>query len=58
MIKIYPKHPVDKMGKFTHFMYGIKWVKETSALGLRFHGFYGCRNDIVLDVFPGDPMTD
>jgi hypothetical protein len=23
----YPKHPVHKMGKFTHFVYGMFWVK-------------------------------
>ena len=24
---IYPKRPVHEMGNFTHFVYGIKWVK-------------------------------
>jgi hypothetical protein len=25
----YPKRPVHKVGKITHFAYGIKWVSRT-----------------------------
>jgi len=27
MVSIYPFYPVHEMGKFTHFVYGMFWVK-------------------------------
>ena len=37
----YPKHPVHKMGKFTHFVYGIKWVRNISWLVWTIYAWQG-----------------